>query len=346
MIDKELIKEVQRFLNIPVTGILDPFTNAAIRNFQQKELLLASGELDDITLKQMGLGGWHPPMKYPEGEGVTDPIDIGDVPDQGDLDTDDRERYELPIIEQYLKKYSVINGKKVTNYYNGPTPKEYIFLHHTAGWNNPFGVVDDWSNDQRGAVGTHYVIGGINPKTNDDQFDGVIVKCMDDEWFAWHLGIGNNEVHRNSIGIELCNFGYLTKGGYKHPKTGKWIPKDPNGFYTWVGVQVPTNQICDLEYEFRGFRYYHKYTDKQLISLRFLIEEIGKRHGIDIKKGLVERLKNSHPMNAFDYDPDIKKGHTKGMFCHTNVSGPNKYGFYEKFDLSPQPDLIDLLTSL
>ncbi len=63
-------------------------------------------------------------------------------------------------------------------------------------------------------------------------------------------------------------------------------------------------------------------------------------------KGLKERLKKMTPNKAFDFDPNIRDGKVKGLFCHTNVSAPNRFGGYDKFDWYPDPNLIDLINSL
>ena len=48
---------------------------------------------------------------------------------------------------------------------------------------------------------------------------------------------------------------------------------------------------------------------------------------------------------AFDYDANIVRS-ADGLFTHTNVSPKNKWGNFEKWDLFPQDELIDLIKSL
>jgi hypothetical protein len=300
------IKIVQKFLNIPVTGVLDELTQAALRNFQLKNGLTTTGLLDMETKEKLGIGA-------------------GEL-----LDTD--QLTEIPI-----KKYFLPKGE----FLPGPTKKESLFLHHTAGYNNPFAVVDMWAKDPQGPIGTQYVIGGPHPISGDKQHDGTIVQCFDDVNYAWHLTIGNTEVHRNSVGIELCNFGWVTKGGYTNLKTKKWVPMNSNYYYTYTGMKLQTTQVVDLGFEFKGFRYYHRYSDSQLESLRFLIKIIGERHGINIYSGIINWLKEGmDPRGAFGYRSDVRHGRIKGMFCHSTVV---EFG---KWDLSPQPKLIEMLLSL
>lgn len=300
------INELQIKLKIPVTGVLDELTQAALRNYQLKNGLVTNGLLDAPTKEKLGIGN------------------------DGRFDTD--QFSEIPI-----KKYFLPKGE----YFNGPSKKESIFLHHTAGFNNPFAIVDMWGKDPRAQIGTQYVIGGPHPTTGDSIHDGVIVQCFNDENYAWHLGIGNTEVHRNSIGIELCNFGWVTKGGYRNPKTGKWVTGRTDSFYSYTGLVIPRFQIVDLGVEFRGFRYYHKYSESQLQSLKFLIKTIGERLGINIYNGIIDRLKKGlDPIQTFGYWAEARYGREKGMFCHSNVVESGKW------DLSPQPDLIEMLMSL
>ena len=53
---------------------------------------------------------------------------------------------------------------------------------------------------------------------------------------------------RTSIGIELCAWGGLTKKGDK--------------FYNYVNGVVPQSEVAELQTEFKGYKYYHKYNDK------------------------------------------------------------------------------------
>jgi len=292
------ITEIQSKLGIPQTGILDEFTQAAWKNYCIK---------NQIEYKAL------------VGESV-DPEEHHD-PNIGFLTTD---RSDAPKIKSY--------PLKAGQFQVGPTKKEYLFLHFTAGWENPYNVVNDWNNDTRGTIGTQFVIGGRNCQTLVDKYDGEIVECMNYKNYAWHLGIGNVPLHRNSIGIEVCNFGPLHRVG--------------NDYFSWANKRIAPSEIIELSKEFRGYKAFHKITDDQLKGLNFLIAKIAKDTGIDPTKGLKERLKKMDPWKAFDYDSEIKDGKLKGLFCHTNVSPKNRYGGYEKWDWHPDPNLIDLINSL
>ncbi len=285
------IMRIQRILHLAPTGVVDPLTEAAVRNYQLKSDLPATGEIDNATKDAMLGATEH-------------------------MDTDLSDRYASKIQEYYLPK---------GEYVESATKKEYLFLHHTAGWNNPYKVVDMWATDTRGRIGTHFIIGGINPKTGDDTYDGLILKCFDEEYYAWHLGQVDQYMHKHSIGIELCNFGYLTKKS--------------NSFYTYAGTVVDPDQVVDLGYTFRGYRYWQKYSDKQLSSLVDLITYLTEKHSISTYIGLKERLSSMSPKDAFEYFEEAVHGEVKGILSHTSVRK-------DKFDVFPQENLIDLILNL
>jgi len=127
-------------------------------------------------------------------------------------------------------------------------------------------------------------------------------------------------MHRNSVGIELCNFGQIVDGK------------------TYVGTSVDPNQIIELSKPFRGYTHWHKYSEKQISRLKQTLYYIADRDNIDIRKGLPELIKTKG-VDAFDYyDISYCKEH-KGLWLHTNVST-------YKNDLSPQPEMVEMLTSL
>lgn len=320
-------KSIQKALNIPETGIYDDFTEAAVRNFQLRNTIDPSGIVDLATAKKL----------FP-AEDIED-VEVIDehIPDESsNVTTDLSETHiDFKVNIKYLPKTTkiVIEGKqKLLLNYLEPSEKQYLFLHHTAGWENPYGVIDQWANDSRGPIATQFVIGGRNCQTLTDKYDGDIVQCMEYDQYGWHLGIGGTVMHKNSIGIELCNFGFVTK---------------VNGQYlSYINKRVANSEVVDLKKKWRGYQYYHRYTDRQLESLKLLIDKIGTDQGIDIRAGLQQRLKKMNKFDAFNFDPIIATGKLKGLFTHANVSGPNKYGGYEKWDLFPQDEVCDLILSL
>jgi hypothetical protein len=206
-------------------------------------------------------------------------------------------------------------------YLEGPTKKEYLFLHHTAGWHKPFRTVDHWGRDTRGRVATEFVLGGQSIKGNDDQYDGVMVQCMPEGAYGWHLGKnGSQYMHKHSVGIEVNNFGYL--------KNGK----------AYQGTLAHESQKVTLAESFRGYKEWHKYSDAQIESLDKWIRWIGERDGIDIRAGLPALVKEKGAA-AFEWNENAYYGKVKGLWTHTNTRK-------DKTDMFPQQELLDLLISL
>ena len=272
-------------------------------------------------------------------------------------------------------------------YYHETVPKDAIFLHHTGGGYRPDWTVGGWERDttETGAVkhaATAYVIGGPwDGSTKDNNYwEGKIVACMPPEKWAHHLGTKAEHdrfLNKKSIGIELCNYGPLRM--------------DANGnLYNHANYYFSDDLVIDLGFEYRGHRYYHKYSEKQLESARKLILELADRFEIDVKSGLQAlinaseetmpklgraqyqdwlnrlrlpglngqplvidgvfgvntdyamdtyyRMTNNGPAAAFDFNQAALNG-AGGLWSHSNVRK-------DKFDLSPQPLLIEMIKSL
>ena len=199
-------------------------------------------------------------------------------------------------------------------------PKVQIYLHHTASGHNPFRVIDVWEKDKfdkRGKrrlnrVSTAFVIGGKSTRGKELKYDGVIARCFNEKYWGYHTGWLGRTSDAPTIAIEICNYGYLTKN-----RNGEYV--------NYVGGIVPEDQVCDLGTKFRGKRYYHKYTDKQLAL------DLSSRFNIPIEDIVYD-------WDWFDYNPK-KWRHGKGLRTHVQVRK-------DKTDLSPQPKLLKMLNSL
>jgi hypothetical protein len=279
------VKLIQEFLEIDADGIFGSGTERAVKAWQHANDLDADGIVGPKTWDVMGIATTDISEKMPEG-----------------LEID---QHMLPRGE----------------YKSGPTNKEYIFLHHTAGWHNPYNTINAWGRDKRGAVATEFVLGGPSVKGNDNKHDGVLVQCMPEGAYGWHLGKnGSQHMHTHSVAIEVCNFGSI--------KNGK----------TWAGVTAAESQIVKLPETFRGAQYWHRYSDKQIEVLRDWILYVAERDNIDPRKGLVEEIKK-HGAKGFEFNADAYYGKVKGLWTHTNTRK-------DKVDMFPQPELIDMLLSL
>lgn len=207
-------------------------------------------------------------------------------------------------------------------YINEVYPKKQIFLHHTAGNANPKATFSGWeSNPERIAVCV--TIGGLPDSTNTWK-DGEIVQGFSSNLYAYHLGLKEStfqkfnipyqSIDKISIGIELCNWGQLT---YKEDK-----------FYNYLNKVVPSEQVCELATPYKGFKFFHAYTDAQIISVEKLLRYWGGFYKIPL----------TYKEDIWDVTPRALKGEP-GVYTHNSVR-------YDKWDVSPQPKLITMLKSL
>ena len=219
----------------------------------------------------------------------------------------------LDIENYYLPKNEYVSGK---------FKNDYIILHHTAGWDNPKQVVDSWAKDTLGRIATEFVIGGQRCTDGRNIYDGKVVRSYPEGNQGYHIGAsGSTYMNTHSVGIELCNMGWV--------KNGK----------TYTGSIVRPDQIVSLNEPFRGYIKWHKYSDKQIQSLRELLLYIAKRDNIDLHKGIYQWIKQEGAEKAFDFHQDAYDGKVKSLLCHSNIRK-------DKFDMSPQPELIDMILTL
>jgi len=211
-----------------------------------------------------------------------------------------------------------------TNYFKEIHTKSQIFIHHTAGSANPFNVVTGWKA-RTDKVATAFIIAGKPSKETDGYKDGDIVQCFSSKYWAYHLGLKSDvfkkmgvpykSLDKTSIGIEICNWG--------------WVMKQPDGtFKNYVNGTVPSDEVVDLGTEYRNKRYYHKYTDAQLQATKDLLEYLCKEYNIP----------KTYYDNMFDVNKDCLSDKS-GIWTHTSVR-------YDKWDCSPQPNLKSFLKSL
>jgi hypothetical protein len=282
------VKELQEFLGIPADGHFGSQTEKAVVVWQTKNKLIGDGIVGPKTWEAMELAS-----------------------------TDSSEKLFITESGMQINKYFLPSDE----YKAGPTQKEYLFLHHTAGWHNPYRVIDSWGRDSRGAVATEFVMGGQSIKGDNEKYDGEMVQCFPEGAYGWHLGKnGSRHMHTHSVGIEVCNFGYITNGK------------------TYAGTTADKSQICVLDEPFRGYKEWHKYSDKQISVLKDFILYIADRDSIDVRKGLVEEVKKKGA-KGFEFNEDAFYGKIKGMWTHTSTRK-------DKFDMYPSPELLDMLMSL
>lgn len=209
-----------------------------------------------------------------------------------------------------------------TQYISTETKKVQIYLHHTAGNADAFGTYKDWEIS-RERIATCVVIAG-KPKKSETFKDGEVVQGYSSKYWAYHLGLRESVFHnfnlpyksldKNAIGLEICNWGQLT---YKD-----------NKYYSWAKKVVPNEEVIKLATPFRGFKYFHNYTDAQIESVKELLTYWKQRWNIPL----------TYNEDIWDICPRALKGET-GVFTHCSVR-------YDKVDIYPHPKMIEMLKSL
>ena len=211
-------------------------------------------------------------------------------------------------------------------YFKTKTTKNQIVLHHTGGSSDPVINVQWWEKDPP-RVAAHNVIGGISLR-GKTEWDGKVVKALDSNFFAYHLGLAaaddNTRKPRGfydmkSVAIEVCNYGQLTKR-----RDGK--------FYHYLNGVVPEVYVCDLGRPFRGFQYFQNYTDKQIEAVASMVGHHCKYENITLEKGRIFTWE--------DFTHDVKRFGNKSVAFHVNYRPSGKWDMY------PHPKLIAMLNDL
>ena len=202
------------------------------------------------------------------------------------------------------------------------TKKRGITIHYAVEPHNPYRVVDVWNKDSRGAVATHFVIGGKLGQANEH--DGKVIQAFSLDYWAHHVAAtrtglpqrGRTEINEGYIGIECCTMGYLTI------KNGKYYSESRR-------LYVPEDEVCVLDKSFRTFKYWHKMSDKMIASLEQLLKDLIKKERFLLDLDL-------HIDHAwFDLSWDALRS-KRVLTTHTNFE-------HGKFDLMPQPELLEML---
>lgn len=196
-----------------------------------------------------------------------------------------------------------------SQYIKQRTEKDKIFIHFTAGGPSAPNVIRYWDKDEP-RVATAYVIDGG---------DGKAYECFHPDYWSFHLGVKgtNGALDKSSVGIEICAWGPLTKNDDK--------------YINYVNKEVPADQVYELKSPFRGFSYFHKYTDAQLETVEKLLEFLIEEYNVPIQK--------SFDMSWFEYNEDLISKKTPGIWTHTNVRK-------DKSDSYPDQRLLDMLNRL
>lgn len=203
--------------------------------------------------------------------------------------------------------------------------KKIIVLHHTAGNSSAANTIYGWQfNPER--VGTAFVIS----RGNKNEKDGEIFQAFGSKYYAYHIAFSKNtnkvpskyhnftletQIAKSSIGIEICNFGGILKD------------KDGN-FRNYLNGIIPSEEVVELDTMWRGFKFYHSYTDAQVSSLKELLIYLCDKYNISKK----------YNDDMFDICIRALDGEN-GIFSH------NSYRV-DKNDISPQPKIIKMLQDI
>jgi hypothetical protein len=212
---------------------------------------------------------------------------------------------------------------KESQYIKTETKKNMIVLHHTAGNSSGVSTIKMWDNDGRGRIATCVVISGKGQSKNT--YDGEICQAFSSKYWGYHLGLKQDifrakgvpykSIDPMSIGVEICNWGPLTKKGDK--------------FYNYVNREVPIDQVCELDKPYKGRKYYHAYTDAQIESVRQLMLYWSNIYKIDL---------TYREEDMWDISVRGLKGEN-GVYTHNSFRK-------DKSDIYPCPRMIAMLKTL
>lgn len=210
-----------------------------------------------------------------------------------------------------------------SQYIKEETKKTQIVLHHTAGNSSGVGTIKMWDADDRGRIATCVTISGKG--LSKDTYDGEICQAFSSKYWAYHLGVKGDVFRANgvpaisldklSIGIEICSWGPLEKRGDK--------------FYNYVDREVPADQVTELEKPYKGHKYYHRYTDAQIESV----------------KNLLLYWRDTYDINLTYHEEDMWSVSKKALRGENGVYTHNSYR-KDKTDIHPCPRMIAMLKSL
>lgn len=204
-----------------------------------------------------------------------------------------------------IKDKIIFKELPADQYYAQEFPKKQIYIHHTVSSGDASNVIHGWQFSPE-KVATAFIIDGT----------GKIYQTFSSKYWAYHLGLhtaNNLKLNQESIGIEICNWGQLVLNA--------------DGFYrNYYNGVVKKEEVVELQY--KNFKYWHKYNDQQLLSLKELLVYLCDKYNI--------------PKTHYDAMFEVNQGALNGIpgiWTHTSVRS-------DKYDCSNQPNLIATLKSL
>jgi N-acetylmuramoyl-L-alanine amidase len=173
--------------------------------------------------------------------------------------------------------------------------KKRIVLHFTVG--HLHGDISSLSDPNRGHVSTAFVLAR----------DGSTYQLFSSYYWSYHLGRGalggNGTKSKDSIGIEISNYGPLVKKGANLETVYSRRP----GHDVYCSLE-DKDQYIELDTPFRGYKYYTAFTDEQYDNLIILLRYLTARY--DIPRTFVDE--NSR------HETTLASATMSGIITHVN----------------------------
>lgn len=188
--------------------------------------------------------------------------------------------------------------------------KDKIFIHYTVSGPDARKVIKYWDGNSP-RIATAFVMSGRGSE------DGRVYEAYSPDFWSYHLGVkgSKGKIDKHSIGIEICAWGRLDRKGDK--------------YYNYYGGEVSKEEVYELEEEWRGKKYYHMPSDKQMESLEKLLLWIIGEYKIPVQNINFNR-------DWAEYSEKLIKEKTPGIWTHTNVRK-------DKQDMYPDHRMFEVL---
>ena len=151
------------------------------------------------------------------------------------------------------------------SYFLETPKKDLIVLHHTVG-GSARSTFDYWRTDAQ-HIGTAYIV----------ERDGTVYEVFPPESWAYHLGLKigpQGVVDKRSIGIEIASEGPLLARGDKFFAFGRMSEQT---LFHGDAFDVSATQAG---FNFRGYRYFARYTPQAIASVCQLVDSLLTRFNI------------------------------------------------------------------
>ncbi|MFT5914800.1 MAG: hypothetical protein ACJAWV_000790 [Flammeovirgaceae bacterium] len=213
-------------------------------------------------------------------------------------------------------------------YFQDVNDKKQIYLHHTVSHPSPVNDINSWRSLPY-RIGTAILVAGKPYERENYYEDGAIYQTFSSKYWAYHLAshsranqipkkyktVSNTRMlERGSIGIEICNAG--------------WLSWENGKFYSTFRTVIPEDEVIEYVDKYRNKRFYHKYTEAQIETVRQLIVFFSEVYDIP----------TDYQTDMWDISENALSG-KPGIFTHTSVRS-------DKTDCHPQPELVKMLMEL